>query len=413
MHPSEPLNRTLEAHHKAAAACLSATGRRMFFPMGIPAQASEAKSAEINATIGQLTDGHGRAMPLPAISDHLTGISLEDATLYTPQGGNTALRNAWRARLQGAGECPMSLPFCTVGLTHGLSLLAELFVDDDTDVLLPDPGWGNYDHIFAVKMGARVHKYPVFRDGQFATDAIAEVLARVQSKGVLILNFPGNPTGYTPTPAELEPWLQAIHATEKPIVVICDDAYAGFVYEDGLMPRSPFYALASAPTDRVLSVKVDGATKELCFFGGRVGFVTFGASREAAGALDTKFKGLARANVSTAPAISQALVLSALQNPQLRTQQDARFRESMARYQRLKNALAGTTLSVIPFNSGFFALIRVDSDPEALRQRLLRRGVGVVSLPKYSAIRVAFSSTSLDDIDRLVHAVAAEIEESA
>lgn len=413
MHPSEPINRTLEAHHKAAAACLSATGRRMFFPMGIPAQASEAKSAEINATIGQLTDGHGRAMPLPAIAKHLTDISLEDTTLYTPQGGNKALRAAWQTRLKAAGECPMSLPFCTVGLTHGLSLLAELFVDDDTDVLLPDPGWGNYDHIFSVKMGAAVHKYPVFTDGRFARDAIKAVLAKVRTKGVLVLNFPGNPTGYTPTSDELQPWIDAIHETEKPIVVICDDAYAGFVYEDGLIPRSPFYALSSAPTDRVLSVKVDGATKELCFFGGRVGFVTFGAAGAAADALDTKIKGMARANVSTAPAVSQALVLSALQNPELQAQQDERFEESVARYRRLKAALAETTLSVVPFNSGFFALIRVDDDPEALRQRLLRRGIGVVSLPKYNAIRVAFSSTSTDDIDRLVHAVAAEIEEGA
>ena len=413
MHPSEPLNRILEAHHKAAASCLSATGRRMFFPMGIPAQASEAKSADINATIGQLTDGAGGAMPLPAISDHLTGISLEEATLYTPQGGNKALRAAWRSRLQDAGSCPMSDPFCTVGLTHGLSLLAELFVDDDTDVLLPNPGWGNYDHIFSVKMDARVHKYPVFEDGQFAPDAIRNALAKVQTKGVLVLNFPGNPTGYTPTAAELQPWLQAIRETEKPIVVICDDAYAGFVYEEGLLPRSPFYELASAPTDRVLSVKVDGATKELCFFGGRVGFVTFGASGDAADALDAKLKGMARANVSTAPAVSQALVLSALRNPDLPAQQAERFTESVARYTRLKTALAETQLPVVPFNSGFFALIPIEGDPEALRQRLLKRGVGVVSLPKYNAIRVAFSSTSLADIDKLVGAIAAEIKEGA
>ena len=144
-----------------------------------------------------------------------------------------------------------------------------------------------------------------------------------------------------------------------------------------------------------------------------MGFVTFGAAGAAADALDTKIKGMARANVSTAPAVSQALVLSALQNPELQAQQDERFEESVARYRRLKAALAETTLSVVPFNSGFFALIRVDDDPEDLRQRLLRRGIGVVSLPQYHAIRVAFSSTSTDDIDRLVHAVAAEIEEGA
>ena len=158
---------------------------------------------------------------------------------------------------------------------------------------------------------------------------------------------------------------------------------------------------------------MDGATKELCFFGGRVGFVTFGASGEVAAALDTKIKGMARANVSTAPAISQALVLSALQNPELPAQQAERLDESIARYRRLKSALDKTQLTVVPFNSGFFALIPVEGDPEDLRQRLLKRGVGVVSLPKYNSIRVAFSSTSLADIDRLVEAIAAELEENA
>ena len=88
MHPSAPLNSTLENDHPAAAACLSALGRRMFFPMGIPAQAAEAKSATINATIGQLTDGRGGSIPLPAIAEHLTNISLNAATLYTAQGGS-------------------------------------------------------------------------------------------------------------------------------------------------------------------------------------------------------------------------------------------------------------------------------------------------------------------------------------
>ena len=56
---------------------------------------------------------------------------------------------------------------------------------------------------------------------------------------------------------------------------------------------------------------------------------------------------------------------------------------------------------------------KVETIHEALRQRLLKRGVGVVSLPKYNAIRVAFSSTSLADIDKLVGAIAAEIKEGA
>ena len=130
----------------------------MFFPMGIPAQAGEAKGATINATIGQLTDGAGQAMPLPAIAKAIGSIGANDATLYAPQGGRADLRAAWLDRLNKQGDGPKSLPFCTVGLTHELSLLADLFVDEGSDVLLPDPGWGNYNHIFSESLSS-TYKY--------------------------------------------------------------------------------------------------------------------------------------------------------------------------------------------------------------------------------------------------------------
>ncbi len=409
MHPSDQLNATLEDLHPAAAACLSPLGRRMFFPMGIPAQAGEARSAKINATIGQLTDGAGSAMPLPAVSNCLTGVSLEEATLYAPQGGNKDLRTAWLNRLNAFGPGPKSLPFCTVGLTQGLSLLGDLFVDTDTDVLLPDPGWGNYNHIFSVKHGARIIRYPIFQDGAFCSDSIEKALSQIDKTGVVVLNFPGNPTGYTPTPEELEPWLTAIRNSPKPIVVICDDAYSGFVYEDGRLPRSPFHDLADVDPDRVLLVKVDGATKELCFFGGRVGFVTFGVDGPAGDALDSKIKGMTRATVSTAPAVSQAIVLSALRDPNLAEQQGALFDVGKSRYTALKRCLADAGLAAEPFNSGFFALIPVKGDPNALRKRLLERGVGVVAMASSGAIRVAFSSTREEDIPELVEAIAREV----
>jgi aspartate/methionine/tyrosine aminotransferase len=382
----------------------------MFFPMGIPAQAGQAKSAAINATIGQLTDGSGRAMPLPAIANTLSGVTLEETTLYSPQGGNKDLRTAWLNRLNAFGPGPKSLPFCTVGLTHGLSLLGDLFVDEHTDVLLPNPGWGNYDHIFGVKNGGRIHTYPVFEDGRFCTEAIQRALARIETRGVLVLNFPGNPTGYTPTAAELEPWFEAIRNSPKPVVVICDDAYSGFVYDDGCMARSPFHELSDVDPKRVLLAKVDGATKELCFFGGRVGFVTFGADGEAGAALEAKIKGMARATVSTGPAISQAIVLAALRDPTLPDQRSELFDVCKRRYDVLKRCIEESGLKTVPFNSGFFALFPVESDPEALRQRLLKRGVGIVSMPKYNAIRVAFSSTHEDDLPALIEAIAEEMD---
>ncbi|MEC8192679.1 MAG: aminotransferase class I/II-fold pyridoxal phosphate-dependent enzyme [Myxococcota bacterium] len=410
MHPSEPLNRALQEHHPAAHACLTPLGRRMFFPMGIPAQAAEAKTAQVNATIGQLTDGLGAAMPLPAIAKGIQGVSANDGTLYAPQGGRPDLRMAWRARLEAVGGGPMSRPFCTVGLTHGLSLLGDLFVDADTDVLLPDPGWGNYGHIFDIKNAGRIVRYPVFEDGRFCEDAIAKALATVRTTAVVVLNFPGNPTGYTPTPDELEPWLDALRTSPKPIVVICDDAYAGFVYEDGCAQRSPFHALNDVDPSRALIAKVDGATKELSFFGGRVGFVTFSADGPAADALEHKIKGLARANVSTAPSVAQAVVLDALNDPDLARQQRELLAHCRERYAVLRRCIDASPLECSPFNSGFFTLIRVPGDPHALRKRLLDRGFGIVALPQHGAIRIAFSSTRSDDIPALIDAIAEEVD---
>jgi aspartate/methionine/tyrosine aminotransferase len=413
MNPADLLNKRLQTTHPAAAACLSDLGQRMFFPKGIPAQAAEARNAEINATIGQLTDGSGGALPLGALSQHLQGLDLRDVFLYSPQGGQKPLRAAWGERLRRPGDAPITTPFVTVGLTHGLSMVGDLFADADTDVLLPDPGWGNYDLIFGARRGARIVRYPVFRGGRFCPTAMTEALAKVRDKAVVVLNFPGNPTGYTPTEDELRPWLDAIAQSDKPLVVLSDDAYAGFVYEPGRLPRSPFFELATMDPSRVLAVKIDGATKELVFFGARVGFVSFGAEGEAANILEDKLKGAARSSVSTAPAISQAMVTAALKHPELHAQRKELLGEVAGRYRVLKQALAETGLASVPFNSGFFAMLPTPGDPEALRQQLLHQGVGVISLQRHGAIRIAYSSTRADALPGLVQSVAAAIQGAA
>ena len=413
MNPAALLNASLAAHHPAAAACLSDLGRRMFFPRGIPAQAAEARSAEINATIGQLTDGNGGALPLPALSQHLQGLDLRDVFLYSPQGGQKPLRAAWGARLTRPGDAPLTEPFVTVGLTHGLSMVGDLFADEETDVLLPSPGWGNYDLIFGARRAARILRYPVFQNGRFCAEAMAQTLAEVRTKALVVLNFPGNPTGYTPTEAELRPWLDAIAACDKPLVVVSDDAYAGFVYEPGRLSRSPFYELATMDPERVLAVKLDGATKELVFFGARVGFMSFGAEGEAAAILEEKLKGAARSTVSTAPAISQAMVTSALADPALEGQRQALLGEVASRYRTLKRALADAGLPTVPFNSGFFAMVHTEGDPEAVRQRLLAQGVGVIALQQHGAIRIAYSSTTEAALPVLVQAIATAIQATA
>ena len=42
----------------------------------------------------------------------------------------------------------ISRPIVTNALTHGLSLVADLFVNDEDTILLPTHNWGNYKLIF-------------------------------------------------------------------------------------------------------------------------------------------------------------------------------------------------------------------------------------------------------------------------
>jgi aspartate/methionine/tyrosine aminotransferase len=140
--PLARANQALERETPALAAALSPLGRRVVFPPDIPFQAAQAKTKTYNGTIGQITDGHGGAVPLPALAAALSGLSAADlnqALLYSPVEGLAELRRRWREwqRRGVAPEVPSSLPIVTAGLTHGLSLVADLFGGEGRAVAIP------------------------------------------------------------------------------------------------------------------------------------------------------------------------------------------------------------------------------------------------------------------------------------
>jgi len=87
--------------------------------------------------------------------------------------------------------------------------------------------------------------------------------AEEKGKAIVLLNFPNNPSGYTPTVAEGDALVAAIKEVAEAgcnVVAIADDAYFGLFYEDSLK-ESLFGKLANIHP-RVLAIKLDGATKE-------------------------------------------------------------------------------------------------------------------------------------------------------
>lgn len=211
----------------------------------------------------------------------------------------------------------MSLPIVTNALTHGLSLVGDLFVNQGDTILLPDHNWGNYKLVFDTRNDANLQTYPIFdKDGHYTTDSLVETLQSYnKDKVIMILNYPNNPTGYTPTHDEVATIVNAIKALADKgtkVIAVVDDAYYGLFYED-VYTQSLFTALTNLNSKIVLPVRLDGATKEFFAWGFRVGFMTFGTSDQTTKeVLEAKVKGLIRSNISSGPLPTQSAVKNVL-----------------------------------------------------------------------------------------------------
>ncbi|TYP69820.1 aminotransferase class I/II-fold pyridoxal phosphate-dependent enzyme [Paenibacillus methanolicus] len=404
---AQQLNATIERENPHIYAMLSSLGKAIYFPkVGILSQSAEAKSKakKFNATIGIATEG-GQPMHLKVIQDTLSAYNPKDIYEYAPPAGKPELRAAWREKMikenpSLAGKS-FGNPVVTNALTHGLSIVADLFADAGDAVVIPNKNWENYELTFGVRRGAEIVEYPLYNEEErFNSAGLREALLAQKSKGkaIVVLNFPNNPTGYTPNAKEGEEIVAAIRDAAEAgvnVVVVTDDAYFGLFFEDSLQ-ESLFGKLADLH-ERVLAIKVDGATKEEYVWGFRVGFITFASPSESLlAALEQKTLGIIRATISSGAHPSQTFVLHALQAPEFGAQKAEKFNIMKGRANRVKELLDsgryGDVWGYYPFNSGYFMCLKLKDVPaETVRQRLLDEyGIGTIALGE-TDLRVAFS----------------------
>ena len=407
---------------------LSAYGQRLYFPKGIISQTAEAKQKahRFNATIGIATEAEG-PMALPSIVSQLGDVPIADAVTYAPPAGRPGLRTLWRKKLlaenPSLADRNFSQPIVTSAITHGLNLAGELFLDPGDVVLMPDKFWGNYRLSYEVHHGAKIETFPFYSaTGGLNTQGFAvrlEELAQGREKLTVLLNFPNNPTGYMPTPAEGDELTAALERQAERgtnLVVLCDDAYFGLFYHLGgqSMTESLFGKLTGRHPN-LLAVKLDGATKELFVWGLRCGFVTFGPGRPETAevvceVLEAKVRGAIRGGVSNVSQLSQTLVERALVSPNLAAERDAKCELLRVRAEHVfevaNQPRYAESWQVYPFNSGYFMLVKVEGvDAEKLRLHLLEEhGVGLIATSP-TDIRVAFSCLEATDVEPLFEAL--------
>lgn len=419
---AKQLNETLERENPYIYQMLSKLGQEIYFPkVGILSQSAEAKTkaTKYNATIGTALE-NGQPMHLKVIQDTLSAYAPKDIYEYAPPAGKPELRTAWRSKMieenpSLAGKI-FGNPIVTNALTHGLSIVADLFAGPGDSVIIPDKNWENYELTFGIRRGAEMVNYPLYNNsGKFNAAALGEAILgqKENGKAIVILNFPNNPTGYTPGVEEGKQIVAAILAGAEAginVVVVADDAYFGLFFEDSLQ-ESLFGALSDLHP-RVLPIKIDGATKEEYVWGFRVGFITYAAKNEALlSALEQKTMGIIRATISSGPHPSQTFVLHALKAPEFKEQKLEKFNIMKGRANRVKLLLDHEKYQeawdYYPFNSGYFMCLKLKTvEAEALRVHLLNQyGVGTIALGD-TDLRIAFScieESGLEELFELIH----------
>ncbi|HDQ15192.1 MAG TPA: aminotransferase class I/II-fold pyridoxal phosphate-dependent enzyme, partial [Sediminispirochaeta sp.] len=360
------------------------------------------------------TDGN-KPLFLQSIQKLVTGLSEEEIYPYAPTPGLPALRTHWREEMDRKNPSlkgkQTSEPLVTSGLTHGILVVADLFANRGDKVVVPDMFWGNYRLIFEERIGAELSTFPFFdEDGKINLTALERSLRDAGQKKILVLNFPNNPTGYSPTREEAQSiadLLKKLADEGSDILCILDDAYFGLFYEDDTFTESLFGILADMH-ENILAAKIDGATKEELAWGFRVGFVTYaarGLNDEHYEALQKKTMGAIRSSISNANRMAQSLLLKGLQDPEYQKQKQEAFETLKARYKKVREVVDAMSddapLKTLPFNSGYFMTFRYRGDAEKLRLHLLDKyGVGTIAIGT-EYLRVAYSSVALENIEDL------------
>lgn len=436
------INNVLKEASPTFYSVLSNLGKRLYMPKGIIFQSNQSKkhAKSYNASIGiakeniGFSEGKGISvenlapMTLNSIGKYFVGLEQNEIFNYAPQPGLPVLRDYWHEKIVNQNPClkskeQISRPVLTGGLTHAISLAAELFTDPGDDLYLADKFWENYSLIFNVKYQVNFVHYKLYKDDYsgFNLESLEETLSKSKKdKLVLLFNFPNNPTGYTATEEEMEgirDILVRIAEKGKKIVVLCDDAYYGLFYDKNIYPGSIFSKLAGIH-DNIVAVKIDGISKECYAWGFRVGFITFADNFQSAdgyGVMEEKAISGIRSSVSSCSSIAQAVLSHAIKDEDYSKEREEKYRILESRVAKVKQIVYREEYKsywdVYPFNSGYFMCLRIKDIPaDTVRKHaLFRYGLGTIAFDQ--DLRVAFSCISEENLETVFQIIANSIED--
>ena len=400
----------------------SKLGENIILPQDVLIQSKETAAipGAINATIGIATSNK-KAMALPSINKVITEINNSEYLPYSPTPGLPKMRELWKEKIladnPSINKDFLSLPMVTTGITQGIDIAANLFSESGDALLLPNLFWQNYAQIYTIKLGNKIYKYNQFdENNEFSIANFKETLYSIKEDKIsLILNFPNNPTGYTPSDVELNSLVDVIstYAKEnknKQLIIVSDDAYFGLFFEKNHKTPTLTATYKLSENENCLIIKLDGITKEYYSWGLRIGFITYYTKNdELRQLLLEKTQGFLRSTTSSPSNLSQQIAMRLLDNKQSLEEKEINDKIIEERYSELKQAISKENLNslvtILPFNSGYFFTIKLPSNINAHEFRLKflnEYKYGVYSMDD-EHIRIAFSCLDQELIPELIN----------
>jgi aminotransferase len=187
-------------------------------------------------------------------------------TTYTANSGLLDLRSAvakFLAGRYGLEYDPEDELLITVGVSEGLDLALRALLDPRDEVLIPDPAYVAYPPCVSLAGGVPVWVPAPARDGFIpqADELERQITPRTR---VLLLNYPGNPTGAVPDRDALNAIADVVRRHD--LVVVSDEIYDRLSYD---APHVPF---ATLPGMLERTLLLNGFSKTYGMTGWRVGY---------------------------------------------------------------------------------------------------------------------------------------------
>jgi aspartate aminotransferase len=239
--------------------------------------------------------------------DHIKSAAIAaigaDETYYTHNNGRAALRTAiggYLTDLHGA-PFPMERVCVTSSGVSALNIAMQALLEPGDRVVVVTPVWPNVTAIPAV-LGAKVVRAPLrAHGGRWRLDLDQLLGAITPGTRLVIINSPGNPTGWVLADDERLPILQ--RCRQVGAWLLADDVYERLIFDDGRRSAPSFLAIAD-PEDRVIGA--NSFSKAWRMTGWRLGWLVTPAE------LESDIGKLIEFNTSCAPDFIQAAGIAAI-----------------------------------------------------------------------------------------------------